>query len=369
MSEEQHYRRNPDLLPEWGDGSRMVVRDCRQWRMFTVQPELLTALSHLDRPRTAEDLHALWPRSPGPEAVAALLGDLARAGIVHPCGPGPQDDAKAPEEGRTDGRTPYELAVHRQAGTAATGGRDLRASPPAHWRHDEALATVALPETTDVPSRSLATVLSERRSIRAFAPHPVPLTGLAAFLDRAARVRGYLSSPDYQQTQRPAPSGGARHSLEIYLLAREVAGLEAGAYHYDPFAHTLNRLTPWDEGLTGLQHRLVVVPAQMREPPPVSLYLTSCVARTAWKYSGMALAMIYRDTGCLLQTMCLTATDLGLGACPVGAVDGTLSPPFLASYRDRLIHVGSLALGLPASDRPPPPVLPLRPGAEPPRVP
>lgn len=361
MNEQQHYRRNPDLLPEWSEGSRMIVRDCRQWRMFNVQPELLTALSHLDRPRTAEDLHTLWSRSPGPEAVAALLGKLARAGIVQPCGPDPEDHARAPKEGPADGRTPYELAVHRQADTAALSGRDLRASPPARLRHGEALATIPLPETTDVPSRTLATVLTERRSIRAFAPNPVPLARLAAFLDRAARVRGHLSAPDFQQTQRPAPSGGARHSLEIYLLARDVDGLEAGAYHYDPFAHTLDHLAPWDDGLADLQHRLIVDPAQMRQPPPASLYLTSCVARTGWKYSGMTLALIYRDTGCLLQTMCLTATDLRLGACPIGAIDGALSPPFLEPYRDRLIHVGGLALGLPATDQPPEPVIPIQP--------
>ncbi|RST14017.1 SagB/ThcOx family dehydrogenase [Streptomyces sp. WAC05374] len=353
MSDRRYYRRNPDLIPEWGADSGMVLRDCRQWRVFSARPSLLALLALLDRPRTAEDLHGLWDESPGPGPVAALLEKLADAGIVRHCPPDDKDEA-------ADGWSPYELAVHRQAGSAGLTGRDLGASPPARLRHGEATATIPLPGAGGADSRPLATVLAERRTIRGYAPHPVPLSSLAAFLERAARVRGHLPPLAYQQTQRPTPSGGARHSLEIHVLARDVDGLEPGAYHYDPFGHVLDRLAPWDDGLTALQQRFVVAPTGMDAPPPISLYLTSCAERTAWKYSRLVLALIYRDTGCLLQTLCLTATDLGLAACPVGAVDASLSAPFLAPYRDRLMHVGGLALGLPGAD-PPPAVIPLMP--------
>ncbi|WP_228974679.1 SagB family peptide dehydrogenase [Streptomyces sp. DH12] len=358
MNDHRHYRRNPDVIPEWGAEGGLVLRDCRHWRQFAIRPALVTLLSHLDRPRTAEELHGLWERSPGPGPVAALLERLADAGVVRRC---PPDDKDAPD----DGWSPYELAVHRQAGTAGLGGRDLAASPPARLRHDEATATIQLPEPAGAGSRALAAVLAERRTVRHYAAEPVPLTALALLLERAARVRGHLPPLAYQQTQRPAPSGGARHSLEVYVLARSVDGLEPGAYHYDPFGHRLDELAPWDEALTALQQRFVVAPAGMDAPPPVSLYLTSCAQRTTWKYSRLALALIYRDTGCLMQTLCLTATDLGLAACPVGAIDSALSAPFLAAYRDRLFHVGGVALGLPASDRPPVAVLPLPRGERP----
>ncbi|MEU7278186.1 SagB family peptide dehydrogenase [Streptomyces sp. NPDC045431] len=353
MSQSPHYRRNPDVVPEWGTSTDMVLRNCRTGRTFSARPALLTLLGHLDQPRTPEELHGLWDGSPGAEAVAALLEKLAAAGIV-------RHGQAAAEHGPGDGWTPYERAVHHQAGTGGLSGWDLGACPSARFRHGEATRTINLPETDGPGSRPLATVLAERRSIRRYAPEPVPLTALAALLQHAARVRGYIPPLAYQQTQRPSPSGGGRHSLEIHVLARDVQGLEPGAYHYDPFAHALDHLAPWSEELAALQHRFVAAPAAMEQPPPVSLYLTSFAARTAWKYSRLVLALIYRDTGCLMQTLSLTATDLGLAACPIGAIDASLSAPFLTPYKDRLIHVGSLALGLPRADEAPTPVLRLQ---------
>ncbi|HLL32959.1 MAG TPA: SagB family peptide dehydrogenase [Streptomyces sp.] len=351
------YQRNPDLLPEWGEDAKLVLLDCRRGRRFAVTPALLDMLRHLDRPRTAEDLHIRWVDSPGTGDLDKLLVRLSTAGIVHRCPPGLQGSApSASPETHDDGWTPYELAVHTQAARGPRPGAQRGDPPPARLRHTEATGTVSLPDGHGAPSRPLTTVLAARRSIRDFAPRPLPFDGLGALLDRAARVRGHLPPLTYQQTQRPAPSGGARHSLEIYLLARDVEALEPGAYHYDPFAHVLHRLAPWSDGLTDLQHRTVVRAAAMPQPPPASFYLASYAARTGWKYRGMALSLIYRDTGCLMQTLCLTATDLRLAACPIGSIDAPVSAPFLQPYRDRLVNVGSFALGLPSPHAPTPPI-------------
>ncbi len=61
-----------------------------------------------------------------------------------------------------------------------------------------------------------------------------------------------------------------------------------------------------------------------------------------------------------MQTLSLAATDLGLAACPIGAIDASSSASFLTPCQDRLIHVGSLALGLPRTDEAPTPVLRLQ---------
>ncbi|MEV7682176.1 SagB family peptide dehydrogenase [Streptomyces sp. NPDC088341] len=361
MDNQHRYRRNPDILLEWGEGAGPVLVDCRRWRKFSVKPVLVGLLHQLDRPLTAEELHERWQESGHAGEARELLDRLASAGIVQRCAP-----ARAPAEGTAegdddcgdgttgtgvasggDGWTPYELAVHAQAGRGPVPYARRGVPPSARLGHPEATEVIALPDGRDTPSRPLAEVLAERRSVRAFAPSPVPLPLIGAFLDRTARVRGYLPPRAYEQTHRSAPSGGGRHSLEVYLLAREVEGLAGGAYHYDPFTHTLHRLSAWTDELTVLQRRTVIDAAAMAEAPPAGIYLASCSGRTTWKYEGMSLSLVYRDTGCLMQTMCLTATDLGLASCLTGAMETPLTAPFLGSHRDRLIHVGNVALGLP----------------------
>ncbi|WP_016905653.1 SagB family peptide dehydrogenase [Streptomyces xiaopingdaonensis] len=340
------YRRNPDVLLEWAEGGGPVLVDCRAWRKFAARPELVDLLHHLDTALTPDELHARW-RPPGDEqATHALLERLASAGILERT-TGTGDDARRPRW------TPYERAAHAQAGRGPVPHARRGRAPAARRTHPEAPESVALPEAGGEPSRPLADVLGERRSTRCFAPDPLPLDRLAALLARSARVRGYLPPRSYEQTQRPAPSGGGRHSLDVYLLAREVARLPAGAYHYDPFDHVLHRLSAWDEELDVLQHRTVTLPALLEGPPPASLYLASYGDRTAWKYEGMALSLVYRDTGCLMQTLSLAATDLGLASCLTGRMEAPVTAPFLEGCEEEALHVGNLALGLPGTEPPP----------------
>ncbi|MER7989426.1 SagB family peptide dehydrogenase [Streptomyces noursei] len=352
-----HYRRNPDLLLEWADGGGPVLVDCCSWRKFAAKPVLVDLLNQLDRPHTADQLHDRWRESAPGGDVRTLLDRLAAAGILQRCAP------PAPEDDPTDpgvGWTPYERAVHARSGLGPDAAAGRGTPPPARLHHPGVDAVIALPDGADAPSRPLADVLAARRSVRGYAPDPVPLPLLAALLARAARVRGHLAPRAYQQTQRPAPSGGARHSLEIHLVARAVAGLSPGAYHYDPFAHALHRLAPWSDELAAFQQRTVTDPALLDQAPPASLCLTAVAARTTWKYEGMALSLIYRDTGCLMQTLSLTATDLGLASCLTGRMEAPFTAPFLPpSLRARLSHVGNMALGLPTSPLAAPDVTPL----------
>ncbi|MFI0240224.1 SagB family peptide dehydrogenase [Streptomyces sp. NPDC016845] len=335
--DEIRYRRNPDLVLEWQEGSGAVLVDCRRWRTFTARPPLLSLLDVLAAPLTAEQAHTLWPGDgKDAETTRRHLDQLAAAGIIHTsAGPAPA----------AHGLTPYELAAHARAARGPAPHTQRGKPPPARLHHPEADETVRLGGDDDFPSRPLRTVLSQRRCLRAFAPEPLPLDLLGAFLARSARVRERLGPAAYEQTRRPSPSGGGRHSVEIYVLARDVAGLSPGIHHYDPFDHALHRLSPWDENAAALLHETATAPGYLDEAPPVSFYLASLAARTGWKYEGLALSLVYRDTGCLLQTMCLTATDLGLAACPTGIMRPTAAAAFLGPHRHSLLHVGSLALG------------------------
>ncbi len=365
-SDPVRFRRNPDVLLEWQDGTGPVLVDCRRWRKFAAAPRLLALLHLLDRPLTAPEAHDRWNgegeqggahpggggdrdgHEAGVEATRRTLERLADTGLLHV-----SSRAAAPHLGLT----PYDLAAHARAGQGMAPEAGQGPAPSARLRHPRGSgiddAGIALATADHFPSRPLRDVLAQRRSLRSYAPSPLPLDRLGALLDRSARVRGRLGPPEHQQTQRPSPSGGGRHSVEIYVLARDVADLAPGAYHYDPFDHVLHRLAPWDEEVDDVLRHAVTLPAYLEEPPPVGIYLASQAARTGWKYEGLALSLVYRDAGCLVQTLCLNATDLGLAACPTGTMRPTGPLRFLAPHQDLLLHVGNLALGLPRPDTAP----------------
>ncbi|SHF17337.1 SagB family peptide dehydrogenase [Streptoalloteichus hindustanus] len=337
------YRRNPWLLVEWDDGDRVVVVNSRSQRRFRIEPELLWLLNQISKTRAPEELDL-----PGYSAdqLAGLLTRLAEAGIVQPVN---SVNGESPAD--RNEWTACELAVHAQASRGGKPKMKLRDIPSARLNHAEATRTIPL-SSPSPPSRPLAEVLRARRSIRDFAPAPLLLDELSAFLDRAARVEGWLGRDEWQTTRRPSASGGGRHSIELYLVVRNVDGLEPGAYHYDPFAHALEQLQPWSSELDDLQHRLLCRAMMVEKPPQVSFYLASYFRRVQCKYGGMTLSVIYRDTGCLIQTFYLVATDLGLARCATATIEAEPTPSFLGAYRDSFIHTANFALGLPASEEP-----------------
>ncbi|WP_146174033.1 SagB family peptide dehydrogenase [Saccharothrix carnea] len=334
------YQRSPWLYLDWGDEKGVVAVDSRSQRRFRVRPDMLPLLTALATPTLPEEVTL-----PGysPDRLADLLRTLVDLGIVHAVG------ADGPV--RHSEWTPGELAVHAQAGRGGKPRMRARDIPPAHLVHRDVTRTIRLPEP-DLPSRSLADVLLTRRSIRDFDTAPLSLTKLSTFLGRAARVRGRLGPELWQTTRRPSAAGGGRHSLELYLVVRAVDDLEAGAYHYDPFDHALHRLQPWTPELHQLQHQLLCRPMVVDTAPPVSFYLASYFRRVQCKYGAMTLSVIYRDTGCLLQTLYLVAADLDLAACATAATETEPTPTFLREHREDLIHTANFALGLPAPNEP-----------------
>jgi SagB-type dehydrogenase family enzyme len=216
-------------------------------------------------------------------------------------------------------------------GIPATGTyrwRGLLDPPPAlRPAFSNGFPQVTLPEPTQDYLRALqqplSNLLDQRRSRReAASTNTLEVGQIGACLYAAARVIWVqaISNDADQVTYRPYPSGGARHSLELYLLVRECRGLEPGLYHYDPAWHSLQgvplsgprrvEFEKWDPFANG------------EDPlPPVTILMTTRIGRTAWKYEDIAYRLIQNDLGGLYQTLYLTATALKMGPCAIGNVD------------------------------------------------
>ena len=177
-------------------------------------------------------------------------------------------------------------------------------------------------ELLDRLSVPFGEVMETRRSRREFSDVPVTAQELGAFLYHTARIKEVITDHEHDEeaSLRPAPSGGARHPLEIYPLIRQCDGVDPGIYRYDGMHHRLERLSvdpeQYDELAEDNPYELIGP-----IPPQVTLYLSARIGRTAWKYDAIAYKIINQDLGCLYQTFYLVATALELAPCALGSVD------------------------------------------------
>jgi len=204
------------------------------------------------------------------------------------------------------------------------------------WRANYDGPRVALGAHASEASRPLAEILAGRRSQTSWS---TPLAGdVAAALIRTGRVAGWRDGPDgYVVSQRPAPSAGGRHPLDLELWAGDVSGLVPGRYSFDPLTCelVLTDSSPAD----GLAELGRIVGAA--EPPPAAIVAVAQTQRTLSRYpAGMSL--IWRDAGVLLGFLHLCCADLGLASCIVGNCG------VLVHRRSPLVvDVGSVVLGGP----------------------
>jgi len=122
---------------------------------------------------------------------------------------------------------------------------------------------------------------------------------------------------------RAAACTGALYEVEVYLVCRELANLEAGVYHFAPAEFGLRRLRAGD-------YRSVLVEATGGEPAiahaPLTIVCTCTYWRNAWKYQARTYRHFGWDNGTMLANLLAVATALGLPAKLVcGFVDATVN--------------------------------------------
>ena len=172
-------------------------------------------------------------------------------------------------------------------------------------------------------------LLQQRHSTRGFDDQrPITLTELARILDGTARVKAKWKSPAdlgegspvVAYTTRPYPAAGSAYELELYLAVANCEGLARGFYHYDADRHALVAI---DVRADALDAQLASAEFAMDAPgtPQILMTIAARFDRISWKYSSIAYALILKDVGVLIQTLYLTATDIGLGGCAIGSTN------------------------------------------------
>jgi oxazoline/thiazoline dehydrogenase len=170
---------------------------------------------------------------------------------------------------------------------------------------------------------TLTDALERRHSGRQHGAEPIHVDQLGELLYRVTRQRRVFTGGDGMElADRPYPSGGAVHELEIYPLITACSGAEPGLWHYHAADHALDRVAEQ----SALTDRIVAVAkssALLPTAPQVVLVIAARFGRVQWKYETIAYALTLKHVGVLYQTVYLVATAMGLAVCGLGGGDAT----------------------------------------------
>ena len=161
--------------------------------------------------------------------------------------------------------------------------------------------------------KTITQAIADRESRRKFRPEPLSLAELSYLLWATQGVRRV--APSY--TRRTAPSAGARHSIETYVFADRVAGVEKGLYRYLALQHKLCLVADTPD----LAERIDAGLHGQRWESPATFIWTAIPYRMEWRYSIAAHKLIALDAGHVCQNLYLACEAIGCGTCAIGAYD------------------------------------------------
>ncbi|APA88561.1 SagB/ThcOx family dehydrogenase [Paraburkholderia sprentiae WSM5005] len=194
-----------------------------------------------------------------------------------------------------------ELLVALAAGALAESSISLAQGSEAQYTNE-----IALPKPNVTGTVSLEEAIERRRSVRRFAPKPLPVEAIGQLLWAGQGI----TSPD---GKRAAPSAGALYALELYVVT------PTEVMHYLPRDHRAEtRTTP--DLRPGL--RSLAVDQASVEAAPALLVVAAEPSRLSQRYGARANLYADLEVGHATQNMLLQAVALGLVAVTVGAVDG-----------------------------------------------
>lgn len=221
--------------------------------------------------------------------------------------------------------------------------------PSVHYAHPRAESSTPLPPAGTLPSRTdgrFMELLGLRRSMRDFGEKSIEMATLGGVLSA-------LAIPDWasdktQTALKKVPSGGGRHPTELYLYARDVAGISAGVYHLNTGDASLERLN----GAVDAVHLVSVCNEQDWVSDAQALvFYTSRIDRNQWKYShSRSYRVLHYDVGHFAQTVALALVDVGLVSTFTAALRDDLAMELLSIEDPSELIMGCTVIGTSRDD-------------------
>ena len=324
VASEAGIRRSRFLITYWEHGSHRAYNYLT--RISRPCPALVTAILDITgRWTTRASVRRALSREDG-ELVNETIDELIQDGVLDSADrpPHPEEAALLAWEGWNPAAGFFHAATRSPAPPDAEASRQRRNRLLVGGEFPPALKQYSDQPRVDLPACSgagpLAEVLWNRRTWREFGNGYLTLAEIATLLGLTFGVERWLEAGEGRWVAlKTSPSGGARHSIEAYLIAFDIDGIENGTYHYCPDSHTLSLL----RSPTGRELMAAFVPNQPGFQHPAGfIVMTSVFERVQWKYQNPhAYRVVLLDAGHLSQTFALVATALGLAPFCSAALD------------------------------------------------
>ena len=105
---------------------------------------------------------------------------------------------------------------------------------------------------------------------------------------------------------RAASATGALYPIELYVIAGDIAGLEAGVYHFDPLGFQLSRLRKGD-----YRTELAAASNASLATAAATIAFTSFAWKNAWKYEARSYRHWFWDGGVIAANLLAVSASMG----------------------------------------------------------
>ena len=196
------------------------------------------------------------------------------------------------------------------------------ANRPLPFKIYPTVETIALPR--DLAQTGVTALAAISKDVHTTSGAFLPkLQDLARILFFSAGITKQRKYPGGEIYFRAAACTGALYEIELYVVAGELNGLDAGVYHFNPADMSLGRLRKGD-------FRGNLAQAAAMEPAvahgQATIVCTGTYWRNAWKYAARTYRHFGWDGGTLLANMLAVAAASGLPAeIVLGFVDAEVN--------------------------------------------
>jgi len=198
----------------------------------------------------------------------------------------------------------HESTKHSEISLRTSGHYLDWANKPSQFKIYEDLTSVSLPKNFPQPEAEPLMAISGRTSKTE--PLNLGLAELAELLYFSAGLTRKYRFGGELHYMRAASATGALYPIELYVVAGDVTGLEAGVYHFDPLGFQLSRIRKGD-----YRAELAAVSNDSIALAPATIAFTSMAWKNAWKYEARSYRHWFWDGGVIAANLISLSASMG----------------------------------------------------------